>query len=471
MGFLDLIQEILDPKVVSNYNYLKVNCKDALDNWLRGGYRPRCIIPKNEREPFDKYDQEWNYINSKTRQHGWIDLDAMTYEQKCFIVGRKQQIISLYSTFQKFEAIAKKVVQLASEYPFGFNAVAIKYGQFRVKNMYYEYDYKPFNSNWDNRLYISINDLSRLRAKEVESVYNINYEQGQAILTHMEELRSENQRLSKQDSEEKEIERQKKEKEVIEKALRIARWYSKEYKETLNYPLDSLTLSRAKQIIEKEACFKKRHEEELARQRKETEKRNLSTTLPSCVSSWTTHSYSTLKHKYFYDYYTYAIYKDNASTSMWETWRLVWHFKNDPARNISDYEHDSALQKVTNLVENELRLAFGSKTEYLTLVCITGASQRKTELRFKEFSEKVCKDLNMTNAFPHIRVVQDGESKHDGGDSTRTVSYDKDFFQGKYIVLFDDVRTSGRSLENERQRLESFGAKVICAITIAQTTH
>lgn len=25
-----------------------------------------------------------------------------------------------------------------------------------------------------------------------------------------------------------------------------------------------------------------------------------------------------MKHKYFYDYYTYAVYKDNASASMWE---------------------------------------------------------------------------------------------------------------------------------------------------------
>lgn len=44
-------------------------------------------------------------------------------------------------------------------------------------------------------------------------------------------------------------------------------------------------------------------------------------------------------------------------------------------------------------------------------------------------------------------------------------------FKGKFVVLFDDVRTSGKSLEHERQTLEGFGATVICAITLGQTSH
>jgi len=227
----------------------------------------------------------------------------------------------------------------------------------------------------------------------------------------------------------------------------------------------------AKREAERREAERKRREEELARQRKEAEIRNLPTTLPACVSSWNTHSFSSLKHKYYYDYYTYSVYKDNASTSMWNTWRTVWHFKNDPSKNVSSYEHSNALRTVIGLVEDTLRTTFGSKTEYLTLVCLTASTQKKTELRYKEFAEKVCSDLNMTNAFSHIQVVEGGSAKHDGGDGSRKVSYDRYFFRGKYIVLFDDVRTSGRSLEQERAMLESMGAQVICAITIAQTTY
>lgn len=227
----------------------------------------------------------------------------------------------------------------------------------------------------------------------------------------------------------------------------------------------------AKRREEREAAERKRRKEELARKRKEEEMRNLPTSLPACVTSWSSHSNSSLKHKYFFDYYSYGKYKDNASASMWETWRTVWHFKNDPDKNVTSYEHRSALQTVINLVENALRSAFGSKTEYLTLVCLTASTQRKTELRFKDFAEQVCKDLNMNNAYPHIQVIEGGSAKHDGGDGYRKVSYDRYFFSGKYVVLFDDVRTTGHSLEQERRTMEELGAKVICAVTIAQTTY
>ena len=214
---------------------------------------------------------------------------------------------------------------------------------------------------------------------------------------------------------------------------------------------------------------RKRIEEELARQREEEAKRQLESSLRACVSSWDAHSYSSLKHKYFYDYFPYRDWKDKATPDMWDAWHTVWHFKNDPAKNISPSEHNRVLNVVVDLVEKTLRETFGSKTQYLTLVCLTASTQRKTEMRYKEFAERVCKDLKMTNAYPYIRVIEEGEAKHDGGDGSHSVTYDDDFFKGKYVVLFDDVRTSGYSLDEELRRMEIMGATVICAITIAQT--
>lgn len=244
-----------------------------------------------------------------------------------------------------------------------------------------------------------------------------------------------------------------------------------EQKHNVSYRLKIEAEKAAKIKAEQDAAERKRREEERERLRIEAEIRNLPNTLPQCVSSWSSHSNSSLKHKYFYNYYTYGLYKDNASSSMWETWKIIWHFKNDPDKNVSPIEHKSALNRVANLVGDTLRSTFGYKTKYLTLVCLTASTQRKTELRYKEFSEIVCKDLGMKNAFPHIRVVEDGNAKHDGGSGIHSVSYDRYFFNGQYVVLFDDVRTTGRSLEQEKMRLESFGAKVICAITLGQTKH
>ena len=222
---------------------------------------------------------------------------------------------------------------------------------------------------------------------------------------------------------------------------------------------------------ERREAEKIRREKELALQRKEQEKLNLINSLPACVISWNSHSNSSLKHKYFYDYYPYGMYKDNASSYMWEAWKTVWNFKNDPTKFISSSDHSSALNNVIAKVENTLRSTFGSKTEYLTFVCLTASTQRKTELRFKEFANKVCTNLNMTNAYDYIKVSGDGSAKHEGGTGVGEKSYFSSFFRDKYVVLFDDVRTTGNSIERERRTLESFGAKVLCVITIAQTTH
>lgn len=227
---------------------------------------------------------------------------------------------------------------------------------------------------------------------------------------------------------------------------------------------------RAQEEARKREEERKRREEELARQREEEAKRQLESSLRACVSSWETHIDSSLKHKYYYDYYPYGNWKDNATPEMRETWKLVWNFKNDPAKGVNSYDHKNALEIVINKVENTLRSTFGSKTEYLTFVCLTASTQRKTEMRYKEFAERVCKDLKMTNAYPYIWVAEDGDAKHDGGDGSHVVSHNIPFFKGKYVVLFDDVRTSGNSLEEERDILQNkLNAKVICTITIAQT--
>ncbi len=264
--------------------------------------------------------------------------------------------------------------------------------------------------------------------------------------------------------------------DVISIILSHSEQYYQQQEEKLNKAYrarkeaERLELAR-KREEERLAAERKRLAEQLEQKRKEDEKRRAISMLPSCVENWSSHSNSTLKHKYFYDYYPYSLYKDHASSSMKNTWEIVWHFKNDPSRYIRMSDHDSAQTIVVRKVEELLKNTFGSKTEYLTLVCLTASTQEKTDMRFKEFSEIVCNDLNMTNAYTHISVAEEGIAKREGGTGVKSISYERNFFNGKNVVLFDDVRTTGRSLESMRRHLEELGANVICAITIAQTTH
>ena len=190
--------------------------------------------------------------------------------------------------------------------------------------------------------------------------------------------------------------------------------------------------------------------------------------LPLCVSSWFSHHLNgEIKHKWFVDYYPYHKYKDCATDSMREAWKLVWNFKNDD--NISPNEHQKALKEVVELTIGTLKSTFGNRTKFLTLVCLSASTAVKTKKRYEEFSMRVCSELRMQNGYTHISIVADAIPKHLGGNGMPQKQYDKSFFLGSKIILFDDVRTSGQSIVRERNNLEAMGAKIIGVITIAQT--
>ena len=64
MGIFNFLKEVCDPGAISDFNDLVNNHREALDNWVRGGYRPRVIIPESERVPFNEYDKEYNLLLS-----------------------------------------------------------------------------------------------------------------------------------------------------------------------------------------------------------------------------------------------------------------------------------------------------------------------------------------------------------------------------------------------------------------------
>jgi len=188
-------------------------------------------------------------------------------------------------------------------------------------------------------------------------------------------------------------------------------------------------------------------------------------TLLDCVSDWDEHENQSLKHKWFVPYYPYHKYKDSATADMWDDWKFIWNFKDgEPTQ-----EHEDALKRAIKLTESALRRTFRNNVDKLTLVCVPASSADKNNQRFKTFARTVCQDLGMNNGFGHIKITADATPKHKGGTGKPTKWYDSSFFRGKYVIIFDDVSTTGKSLVKEKAKLESLGAKVIGAITLAQT--
>lgn len=193
--------------------------------------------------------------------------------------------------------------------------------------------------------------------------------------------------------------------------------------------------------------------------------------LKSCVASWTTVPRSNIPYSYLLNYYPTTC-DFEATSDEWDDRRLVWNFKNTPGKT-SEMQHEMALDEIIPRISRKLRETFGADLKYLTLVCIPASSQLKTQLRYEEFSERICQDTGMSNAYAHIKISGERGAKHAGEDTTGNISYtlEKDYFSGRNILLFDDVVTKGDSMRSWKQKMELCGSSVIAAVSIGLTTH
>lgn len=244
------------------------------------------------------------------------------------------------------------------------------------------------------------------------------------------------------------------------------------------YDIDEQRLNptyKAKVLAEQEA---KRKEEQarrealrqanIAYERKQEEEKKL---LKTKVASWAVMN-GDFHYSYLLNYYpTTCDFK--ASNEEWEDRWLVWNFKNTPGKTTIQ-NHNNALNLVIWRVKNLLITTFGqSSLKYITLVCIPASSADKTKARYEEFSKRLCDETGMSNAYYHMEVINSCAEKKFGGSGIDTinVSFDSDFFHGKYVILFDDIITKGESMLKFKKKMEELGAIVLGGISIGKTKH
>lgn len=227
--------------------------------------------------------------------------------------------------------------------------------------------------------------------------------------------------------------------------------------------------------LDNEIKYKEKLQEEARRKQMEEERRKEELVyLLSCVFTWFQPTRSSLKcFSLFYYYPTNCDW--NASEDEWEVRNLIWDFKANPNRPQPESEirfrHERAMNKVLPLFKKVMSHYFGSNTSKLTLVCIPSSKKIVTERRYKDFSHELCSITGMDNGYDFISVLHEGEAKHLGGTTQAQISIDGSFFRDRYIVLLDDVITSGKSMEMTKNLLEQAGAHVIAGLSIGRTKH
>lgn len=277
------------------------------------------------------------------------------------------------------------------------------------------------------------------------------------------------------------IETYREQKEKRDSARRIASCYPLGFAchfdsnldfESCDFSLILMILNSEQRIIEserEELEKKKKREEEERKRREEYEKREKIRRMKACVSDWHITRYG-FYHAYLYEYLKTTAPRE-ADEYEWDIRHLIWAFKNDPNKQDRQYSYRAALNEIVPKYERKLRDTFGSLLSDMTLVCLPASNSEKNRRRWQEFSKKVCSDLDMWNAYDYIHIEQEAVPKHLGGDGQAVLSFNQSFFNGKYVILCDDIKTTGSSLQRMKYKLESMGATVICSLTIGITVH
>ena len=221
----------------------------------------------------------------------------------------------------------------------------------------------------------------------------------------------------------------------------------------------------------REEAQRKAREEAERKAREEAERKAIKKKLLDKVSNWKL-LFCELHYNYLLNYYPTTC-NFEATQDEWDDRWIVWNFKNTPGKT-SVTAHDRVLKSVIPQIKAKLQSTFGNYLlTQITLVCIPASSEEKTRARYEEFSTRLCSETGMINAYNHMHVISASQEKKFGGTgiTAKNVDFESGYFNGKYVLLFDDVITKGESMLRFKNKMESLGATVIAGFSIGRTKH
>ena len=162
--------------------------------------------------------------------------------------------------------------------------------------------------------------------------------------------------------------------------------------------------------------------------------------------------------------YTYIPTTVQADGRSWGIRKKVWKFKDGDTATSSEV----AKWVSTTLDESMPDL------ENCTFVCIPASSEERTQMRYEQFAQEVCTATQMATAYKYIKVEGERRAIHEHKvcksiSKVQVLKFNSRFFNGRKVIIFDDVITKGRSFCTMVEYLEEMGAKVVGGIFLAAT--
>ena len=135
--------------------------------------------------------------------------------------------------------------------------------------------------------------------------------------------------------------------------------------------------------------------------------------------------------KYMFNFFDYLPTKYQASARDWQVRKYVWAFKDG-----------KCAVSAAQLVAKKIREQFGTSVSDMVFVCIPVEGERLA--------------IHESKSGKHVNNVQ-------------VINFDKEFFKGKKVLVFDDVITRGYSYARFACHLEMLGASVLGGMFLAKT--
>jgi phosphoribosylpyrophosphate synthetase len=164
--------------------------------------------------------------------------------------------------------------------------------------------------------------------------------------------------------------------------------------------------------------------------------------------------------KYFIDYYPIKV-----SCSARE------RAKSELIRDFKDGKYEARTKIIPMVTEYLFSLPIKKHLNKVVFVCTPASSLHAYRIRFGGFTTRITELTGMINGNKHVSIFGEVQPKHLGGRDAVCYSIDENFFKDKWVIILDDLITTGTTLMEFADRIKSAGGKIIITIAIGRTKH